>query len=81
MAEHNYDAQVAELVRYYKQAVERIKSQLDRFDLTDLTRANQLATLKAIGDILKSLNEDAAKWAADNIPMAARDGWPTQSWR
>ena len=74
MAEHNYDKQVEELVRYYKQAVERIKSELDRFDLTDFSRANQLATLKSIADILKGLNEDSAQWVADNIPMAARAG-------
>ena len=74
MAEHNYDKQVEELVRYYKQAVDRIKSELDRFDLTDFSRANQLATLKSIADILKGLNEDSAAWVADNIPMAARAG-------
>jgi hypothetical protein len=74
MAGHNYDPQVESLVRQFKQAVEQIKAVLDRFDITDFSRANQLATLKSISDILSSLNDDAKQWAEENIPLAARTG-------
>ena len=74
MADPNYDAQVEELVRYYKQAIADIQRQLDRFDLTDFSRANQLALLKSVAETLASLNEESAKWVEENIPMAARQG-------
>jgi len=74
MADTPYEKQIAELVRYYKQAVEDIKTKLDRFDLTDFNRANQTALLKSIADILARLNEESAKWAEENIPIAARQG-------
>jgi hypothetical protein len=74
MADPNYDAQIAELVRYYKQALTDIQRQLDRFDLTDFSRANQMALLKSVAETLASLNEESAKWVEENIPMAARQG-------
>lgn len=74
MADTPYEKQIAELVRYYKQAVEDIKTKLDRFDLTGFNRANQMALLKSIADILASLNEESAKWVEENIPKAARQG-------
>lgn len=74
MADPNYDAQIAELVRYYKQAIADIQHKLDRFDLTDFSRANQMALLKSVAEILESLNEESAKWVEENIPKAARQG-------
>jgi len=74
MADSKYEAQIAELVRYYKRAIADIQAELDRFDLTDFKRANQTALLKSVADILASLNEDAAKWVEENIPAAARQG-------
>lgn len=74
MTDPNYDSQVEQLVRYYKQAIADIQRQLDRFDLTNFKRANQMALLKSVADILASLNEDAAKWVEENIPAAARQG-------
>jgi hypothetical protein len=70
----NYDTQTEALVREYKSAVERIKAELDRFDLTDFRRANSMATLKAISEILSALNDESAKWVETNIPIAARNG-------
>lgn len=74
MAEHKFDPQVEAIVNQYKKAVEQIKAKLNGFALTDFSRANQLATLKSISDILSSLNEESAKWATENIPVAARTG-------
>ncbi len=74
MADTPYEKQIAELVRYYKQAVEDIKTKLDHFDLMNFNRANQMALLKSIADILASLNEESAKWVEENIPKAARQG-------
>lgn len=74
MADPNYDAQVEQLVRYYKQAIADIQRQLDRFDLNDFSRANQMALLKSVADTLASLNEESAKWVEENIPAAARQG-------
>ena len=70
----NYDSQIEELVREFKRAVEKIKAQLDRFDLTDFRRANQMATLKNIANILSELNDEAAAWVEANLPVAARNG-------
>lgn len=74
MADSNYDKQIAELVRYYQQAIADIQTKLNRFDLTDFSRANQMALLKSVSETLASLNEDAAKWVEENIPIAARRG-------
>jgi hypothetical protein len=74
MADPNYDAQIEELVRYYKQAIADIQRQLDRFDLNDFSRAKQMALLKSVADTLASLNEESAKWVEENIPAAARQG-------
>ena len=74
MADPNYDAQVEQLVRYYKQAIADIQRQLDRFDLTNFSRANQMALLKSVAEILANLNEESAKWVEENIPLAARQG-------
>jgi len=70
----NYDEQIAQLVRYYQRGVADIKAQLERFDLTDYSRANQMALLKSVADTLSGLNEESAKWVEENIPMAARQG-------
>ncbi|MGC4375796.1 phage minor capsid protein [Fictibacillus sp. Mic-4] len=70
----NYDQQVEEIVRTYKRAVTEILAELERFDITDYSRANAQATLKSIADILTSLNEESAKWVAENIPLAVRTG-------
>jgi hypothetical protein len=61
-------------VRQYKTAVEEIKAELNGFDLNDFSRANQMALLKSIADILAGLNAESAQWVQDNIPVAAREG-------
>lgn len=74
MPKPNYDEQIAQIVRYYQRAVNDIKGQLERFDISDFSRANQMALLKSIADILSNLNDESAKWVKENIPLAAREG-------
>jgi hypothetical protein len=70
----NYEYSISRLVGYYKTAVREINRELERVDLTDFQRANALATLKSISEILAELDENAAKWVEQNIPVAVRDG-------
>jgi hypothetical protein len=70
----NYEYSISRLVGYYKTAVREINRELERVDLTDFQRANALATLKSISEILAELDENAAKWVEQNIPIAVRDG-------
>lgn len=74
MADPNYDRQISELIRYYQQAIADIQAQLNRYDITDFSRANQMALLKSVSDTLASLDEKAAKWVEENVPVAARRG-------
>jgi hypothetical protein len=70
----NYEYDVEILVKYYKKAITQIQNELKRFDLSDMSRANQNAVLANISETLSKLNEDSAKWVEEHIPKAARDG-------
>ena len=70
----NYEKEIEALVKQYKRAVEQIKAELERLDISTLSRANSLAALKSVSDILKELNVESAKWVEDNIPTAVRNG-------
>jgi hypothetical protein len=70
----SYDAEVAALTDAYKQAVADILAELDRIDVTDISRANSAAALTEVSRILAGLNAESATWVAENIPLAARAG-------
>jgi len=70
----NYEPQIEALVKQYKKAVEQILSELDRLDLSTLSRANSLAALKSVAEILSELNKESADWVAENIPLAVQNG-------
>jgi hypothetical protein len=70
----NYEKQIEVLVKQYKRAVEQIKAELERLDISTLSRANSLAALKAVSEILSALNEESTKWVDENIPLAVRNG-------
>lgn len=70
----NYEYDVAELVNAYEQAMDKILRQLERLDLTEFQRANQLAVLKSVGEILTELNKEAGLLAKEGIEKAAKDG-------
>lgn len=70
----SYEYEISQLVDYYKRAVNDILRELNSVDLTDFQRANALAVLKEIADILSELDDNAATWVEENIPKAALDG-------
>ena len=70
----NYDYEVNRLVGAYEKAIEEILRELNRLDLNNFSRANQLATLKSIGEILNELNVEAGELAKASIEKAVKDG-------
>ncbi|MBU5211064.1 phage minor capsid protein [Heyndrickxia oleronia] len=70
----NYDYEVTRLVGAYEKAIEEILRELNRLDLNNFSRANQLATLKSIGEILNELNVEAGELARASIEKAVKDG-------
>jgi hypothetical protein len=70
----SYEYEIEQLVSYYKRAVRDILRELESVDLTDFQRANALAVLKDIADILAELDDNATAWVEENIPKAALDG-------
>lgn len=70
----SYEYEVGQLVDYYKRAVNDIIRELNSVDLTDFQRANALAVLKEIADILSELDDNAVAWVEENIPKAVLDG-------
>ncbi|MBR8661133.1 phage minor capsid protein [Brevibacillus sp. NL20B1] len=72
--EPNYEYEITRLVSAYKRAISDILRELERLDLTDLSRAQAQAALAEVARILASLNEESAAWVAANVPKAATDG-------
>ncbi|MCS1350314.1 phage minor capsid protein [Mechercharimyces sp. CAU 1602] len=70
----DFEYDVETLVSYYKDALRQIQLELERYDLTKYQRANQMALLKQLSDILSELNDKAMDWVEENIPKAARQG-------
>jgi len=70
----SYEYEISQLVDYYRRAVNDILRELNSVDLTDFQRANALAVLADIADILSELDDNAAAWVEENIPKAALDG-------
>ena len=70
----NHNREIEKLVRAYKDAVKAIYAELDRIDISNLSRAKSAAALVEVTKILASLNEESAAWVAENVPKAAREG-------
>jgi hypothetical protein len=70
----NYEYDVEKLTTAYVKALEQIRNELYRLDLTDFQRANALAVMKSITEILRELNGETADWINEAIPKAAEDG-------
>jgi hypothetical protein len=70
----NYNYDVEEVVKAYEKAIDAILRELERIDLTNFQRANALATLKSISEILAELNDEAGKLAQIKVEKAATDG-------
>lgn len=69
-----YDYDIRQLVRYYEKALQQIRLELERLDLTKMQRANVLATQKEVRLILAELDESVGAWITTFIPRAAEDG-------
>ncbi|GIQ63705.1 hypothetical protein PACILC2_22730 [Paenibacillus cisolokensis] len=72
--ERDIERGISALVAAYKDAVDRIRAELLRLDITDMSRANTTAALREVARILSELNEESAAWVAEFIPEAARAG-------
>jgi hypothetical protein len=70
----NYEYDIAKLVSAYKQAMLDIQRELQRMDINDFQRANMLATLKSIAEILAELEATTSAWVEENVPVAVTDG-------
>ncbi|MFJ7855291.1 phage minor capsid protein [Peribacillus frigoritolerans] len=72
MPNYDYDSEL--LVKAYQKAIDDILRELERMDLSEFSRANQLSTLKSVGEILNGLNKEAGELAKLSIEKAAKDG-------
>lgn len=70
----DYEYEISRLVSEYTRAMYRIASELQRLDLTDMSRANAQAALAEVVRILSELNGTSAEWVTRNLPIAATDG-------
>lgn len=70
----NYDYEVNRLVEAYKRGIQKILRELERVDITELSKAQSRAMLASISEILADLNVESRKWVEENVPMAARQG-------
>jgi hypothetical protein len=72
MVDYRYNAK--QLTDTYKRRINEIQRELNSVDITDISRASAHATLAEISRILSELNAESAKWVAENVPIAAREG-------
>lgn len=74
MAEPSYDYAIEQLVRTYQRAITEIQRELERMDLSSVSRANSAAALASVSKTLAALNEESAAWVSEHVPKAALDG-------
>lgn len=70
----DYEYDIERLVSVYKQGIFAILAELQRLDITDMQRAQILATLKSISDILSDVNEESSAWVNEVITKSITDG-------
>jgi hypothetical protein len=69
-----YEHDIAVLVGYYREALQKISNELNRIDLTNFERAQLLVVQKEIADVLADLDVRTKAWIASMIPKAVEDG-------
>lgn len=69
-----YEYDIAVLISYYREALQKVSNELNRIDLTNFERANLLAVQKEIAEVLKELDVRTSAWVASMIPKATEDG-------
>lgn len=72
--EPNYEYDVDELTRAYREAVSEIQDELTRTDLTDLSRAKAQSVLAQVTVVLNRLTKKSFDWVKRVIPSAAIGG-------
>jgi glycerol-3-phosphate cytidylyltransferase-like family protein len=72
--EPRYEYDIQRLVSVYKRGISDILAELNRLDLTNMQRAQILAALKNIADILAGINKDSSDWVNEVIPKVITDG-------
>ncbi|WP_404351664.1 phage minor capsid protein [Sutcliffiella horikoshii] len=72
--EPSYNYRVNELVDAYKSAVSVILAELERADISDMSRNQSAAMLAEVSRVLSELNAETNAWVEENIPLAAREG-------
>jgi hypothetical protein len=70
----NYEYEIKKLVSTYTKAMYQISAELQRLDITDMSRASTAAALAEVVRILAELNETSTEWVTRNLPIAATDG-------
>ncbi|MEV2287485.1 phage minor capsid protein, partial [Paenibacillus larvae] len=72
--ETQYDYDVDRLVSAFKQALRKVRNELNGMELVGMRRAIVLATIRKIESILSELLDDADDWIQEYIPKAASGG-------
>ncbi|ALH46378.1 phage minor capsid protein [Paenibacillus larvae] len=72
--ETQYDYDVDKLVSAFKQALQKVRNELNGMELDGMRRAIVLATIREIESILSELLDDADDWIQEYIPKAASGG-------
>jgi hypothetical protein len=74
LTDPSYNRDISLFVNAYKSAIIAISAELQRLDLSDMSRANANAALAEVAKILRSLNADSAQWVEVHVTKAATDG-------
>lgn len=69
-----YDYEISILVKYYEDALRDLQKELNRLDVTKYQRANVIAVQNEIRKILRELDDNAAAWVSQHIPIVVQDG-------
>ncbi|MEH7381763.1 phage minor capsid protein [Bacillus sp. JJ1533] len=69
-----YDYKVNKLVNAYKKGIQSLILEMSRYDVSDLSRANTIAMLAYLSEVLSEIDEESVKWVEEVIPVIVRDG-------
>lgn len=72
--EPKFNKETKELIKFYEDALKDIQAELNSLFLTDLQRAEILATEKRIREIIKETNEEVTKWSTAALTIAGLAG-------
>ncbi|WP_078390715.1 phage minor capsid protein [Shouchella patagoniensis] len=69
-----YNAEVNRIRSAYQAGAQKVLRELDRLDVSNMSRQQSVAALANITRTLKKLDAEGRKWADENIPLAAQQG-------